>query len=97
MAITPEQAAQRARPDEQKLKQLESIIDKTIITAQKTGTTATFDGRGIGDYATRTEIMDRYRTAGWHVEYHSDQREGDWLTFTPQQQHGQTTRAYWKN
>lgn len=34
----------------------------------------------------RAVLIDKYRGAGWNVEYHSDQRDGDFYTFTPKQE-----------
>ncbi len=34
------------------------------------------------DVVIRDELARRYRAAGWTVEFKSDQRDGDWVSFT---------------
>lgn len=87
MAITPQQAMQLTEADKAKVKTLEREIDKAILGSNE----LTRHGRvtfpapkelypGARIYR---EIEKLYQKAGWKVEYHSDQRDGDWLTLRP--------------
>ncbi len=84
MAITPTEATRRARPDTAELKRLETMIDEEIVSRmRKVEAAITFDIEIFPDHATRTAIIDSYRTAGWNVTYNSDWRDGDYISIAP--------------
>jgi hypothetical protein len=37
----------------------------------------------LGDMATREAVIAVFKREGWVVSYHSDQRDGDYISFTP--------------
>ena len=94
MAITPQEAARKAKPSKEMLKNLEEKIDKILVEAQERGTSATVDASIFGNTATRTAVMDSYRKAGWNVKYSSDQRDGDYLSFSPKPARNHSTSQY---
>lgn len=59
---------------------LETKIDRWLVQ-DNDGHRRLYDVRGIPP-AVRTEIERRYRSAGWTVTYHSDQRDGDFWEFS---------------
>ncbi len=84
MAITPKQAQEKARTSVKSAKQLEARIDKIIVDHLKNGDTdICIDTSFFSNTATQNYIIETYRNAGWHVKYESDQRDGDFLRFTP--------------
>jgi len=73
------------KEDQPKMEQLEARIDaclKDTFTGQGgvyVGSNLFSDVRPLLVNA----VLDKYRAAGWDVQYHSDQRDGDCYTFTP--------------
>ncbi|MBU0761352.1 MAG: hypothetical protein KJ600_03875 [Nanoarchaeota archaeon] len=83
MTITPEQARKLNEEDQARIGELEKRIDWAL--GRDFGKTG---GRvcitvGYVDNRTLQEVSRMYGGAGWDVEYESDQRDGDFLAFTP--------------
>lgn len=83
MAITPEQAKKLNQQDLEQIAQLERTLDEAI--SKKFGRDGTQVAVSVSyiDERIRRELTRRYAEAGWNVKYQEDQREGDWLIFTP--------------
>ncbi len=69
--------------ERQILKSAETTIDEKLSKEYKGGKqiaffTSIFDG--VGDHG-RDELLDKYREAGWNVEYFADQKDGDTYLF----------------
>ncbi|MFH1174419.1 MAG: hypothetical protein V1725_04755 [archaeon] len=85
MALTPQDAISKARPTEDELQRLEQCIDQALITGMQANSSyITIDADIFPNALARETIEDRYRSQGWDVEYTSDQRDGDFLTFKPE-------------
>jgi len=90
MAITPKEALKITEAERDQVKDLESRIDLALKKefpgySNKATYSLDRDSRGGVSKRVRTEIIGRYQSAGWNVSYHSDQREGNWLSFTPRE------------
>lgn len=86
MALSPYEARAKALPTEEKLLELEAVIDDHIVTAYKNGHSDTVTLQ----YATHFPsphvydiLCQRYIARGWHVKHVIDQRDGDFVQFTP--------------
>lgn len=85
MVITLEQVQQRAlQVNATKLADLERKIDEALVRNFKPGDTygvCITLGVYPGTYL-YSAMEEKYRQAGWKVEYESDQRDGDFVRFT---------------
>jgi len=84
MTITPDQADELNQPNREAVQALEKTIDATLVdrfdSSSRSGVYVQIKG---ADQKVIREIKRMYSEADWNVEYHSDQRDGDSLEFTP--------------
>lgn len=84
MTITPEQAKQMTAKERAAIRELEKDIDISIREYFGRGERrAIYSLRNSVSGRIRNEIKRMYGRYGWRVQYQSDQRDGDWLEFTP--------------
>jgi hypothetical protein len=60
--------------------QIDAFLSHTFIPGRKV--TIPPDSYSRLDYIVRQQLFELYRGAGWTVEYHDDQREGEWVNFS---------------
>lgn len=84
MAISLQEALKQAQPSPEELQALEAKIDKSLVQGLKDGEDSiTFAANLLGSTAVvREALIQRYKNAGWNVQYHSDQRDGDYYSFS---------------
>lgn len=88
MTITPEQAMKLNEDDRAEVGALEKTIDQTISSRfNQRDRRVCVDTGYVGNKALQ-EIKQMYNEAGWNVKYQSDQRDGDFLEFTPKRNYG---------
>lgn len=93
MTITPKQAGEFTSEEKRTLRNLETNIDRTLregfknsfnrVTYSWLNYSGQYDSGVAVTGKVTTEIIRMYRKAGWNVKYESDQRDGDYLEFTP--------------
>jgi hypothetical protein len=87
MAITPEKWSElRNKINEAEVTAFETRIDKELLNAAIGQTTISVTLNAPNPVV--REIMRRYTEVGWNVTFHSDQRDGDWLEFSPAYRNG---------
>lgn len=87
MAITPKQLMALTEQDQGRIKNMEAFLDAAIARAfnpTTRGDACVSIPRGV-QYGDKMylELVRRYEAAGWKVKYEADQRDGDYLVFTP--------------
>ena len=83
MAITPDEAFKKSKPNPEEIGRITQKIDAAIVRQLQTGTRIIIDSHLFGeDWATREAVAAEYIRVGWIVQYHSDQRDGDWYEFS---------------
>lgn len=83
MAITPEKALGNKRQVEaQKVAELEKKIDEMLVARFDGRSSCTMDTKGYDAFVI-TEVIKRFSSAGWIVNYVGDQCDGDYLEFKP--------------
>jgi hypothetical protein len=85
MVITPKEAKELSAEEKANVKNLEIRIDKALQEQRLTFAINHFPSSKV-----REQIIRLYRGAGWNVEYISDQRDGDYLQFSENQ-----NQPYW--
>lgn len=86
VVIQAQELSEKIRKKESNLlKKAEESIDKVLLD-EFDGTDMCIGTTVMGDLRRnlRNELIDKYRNAGWSVKYESDQRDGDFYRFTPQ-------------
>lgn len=87
MVKTPQELTKPTEEDRAKVRRLEQQIDAALERGFEPGgqrrvTISLPDGLYPGSRV-YCLLKSMYTHAGWNVEYHSDQREGAWMEFTP--------------
>jgi len=83
MVLTPQQAKKHADA-KVNIEALEAKIDTALTEAAAQGDVgATIDADIFPNQRALALIKERYGAVGWAVTYHSDQREGSYVAFTP--------------
>ena len=86
MVIGPEALEQRfTQRDVHLVRQLEDHIDHALAARFDGRNTVTITKRHFKDLRkpAQERLFDKYRRAGWDVQEHFDQRDGDYVAFTP--------------
>jgi len=86
MTITPQEAREQyMEANADLLKNLEAKIDRALAENpdKEYGVCISVPDELIHGYPIYEKLEERYREAGWNMKYESDQRDGDFLRFTP--------------
>ena len=90
MPITPEQAERLSEEDAGLMIQLEHEIDQRILEAYRTREKSHIREYGINvtvPVGTTPRLVAKlegmYNEFGWYMEYHENQRDGEWLKLMP--------------
>lgn len=89
MTLTPQEARKLNAIDQRAVKALERRIDAKLSKEYgRYGSNRFTIDVQESDYRVIQEIERMYTQAGWYVEHHTDQRDGDFLQFVPHEKYG---------
>ena len=83
MAVRPRDVYYPSENDQEEIKKLEAQIDAQLKgQGRYRGGCITLSPDSFGkDIVIREALFKLYRNAGWKVTHHSDQRDGDYISF----------------
>jgi len=97
MTITPEQAIRMTEDEKTTMGQLEREIDKTLRKDFQRGNSLNCTIPSSTPIRVREEITRRYEEAGWNVQYHSHQLDGDYIEFSQRKGYEKDFQRYQSN
>ena len=80
--ITPQEAIKLTKADRVEVRALERMIDRAL-AARFQGGTVYVEVREFQTGRVYDELARMYGSAGWNIQYESNQRDGDFLIFNP--------------